>query len=76
VPVCRSERELSSRIANYDQPDSAGYIDDPELLNDAKALRDRLYDLQLAVDGGGPVDSSMLDATRGALDDIADTCTS
>ncbi|WP_089339023.1 hypothetical protein [Blastococcus mobilis] len=76
VPVRRSERELSSRIANYDEPDSAGYIDDPELLNDAKALRDVLFDLQLAADGGGPVDSSTLDATREALDDVVDTCTS
>ena len=76
VPVGRSENELSSRIANYDEPASAGYIDDPELLNDAKALRDGLFDLQLAADDGGPVDSSTLDAARKALDDIADTCTS
>ena len=76
VPVRRSERELSSRIANFDQPDSAGYIDDPELLEKAKALRDVLFDLKQDADGGGPVDSATLTAGRSALDDLVETCTS
>jgi hypothetical protein len=76
VPVRRSESDLSSRIANYDEPDSTGYIDNPDLLDDAKALRDVLFDLQLAADGGGPIDAGTLDDARGVLDDIAGTCTS
>jgi hypothetical protein len=76
VPVGRSLDELGSRIANYDQPDSAGYIDDPELLKDGKALMDVLFNLQVAADEGGPLDSSTMHAARTALDDITNTCTS
>jgi hypothetical protein len=76
VPVGRSQNELNSRIANYDQPDSAGYIDDPELLDGAKTLRDVLFDLSLASDGGGPIDAGTLGSAREAIEALADTCTS
>lgn len=76
VPVGRSEAELSSRTPNYDEPDSAAYIDDPELLTSAKALEEALFDLKLAADDGGPVDSATLDGARGAIDDMVDSCTS
>jgi hypothetical protein len=75
VPVQRSERELSARIANYGEPDSAGFIDDPELLSSARALRDEIYDLGTAADGGGPIDEATLTSARGALDDMAEVCT-
>ncbi len=75
VPVLRSERELSSRIANYDEPDSAGYIDDPELLDSAKDVRDVLFDLQLAADDGGSVDMDVLDDAKEAIDDMTAVCT-
>jgi hypothetical protein len=75
VPVTRSERDLSARIANYDEPDSAGYIDDEELLDSAKDLRDVLFDLQVAADEASSIDTGTLDSVRSSIDDLKDVCT-
>ncbi|TKJ33603.1 hypothetical protein [Blastococcus sp. CCUG 61487] len=75
VPVGRSEQELSSRIANFDEPDSAGYVDDPDLLDSAKALREVLFDLKVAADEGGTVDEDVLADARDSIDDLVDVCT-
>lgn len=75
VPVGRSINELDSRIANFDQPDSAGFIDDPELLASAKTLRDVLFDVQVAADQGNSIDPGTLQNLRGAIDGLVETCT-
>lgn len=75
VPVRRSLNDLTSRIADYGQPDSAGFIDDPKLLANARALMSALFDAETASDSGNSIDQALLAKLRGAIDDLVNTCT-